>query len=102
MRAFRLERLTGIALAASLLPCLAVSAGGEDVPKGYKQILPRGRIASVDAPSFVPASKAKIPPHAWVLGVVIEGQARAYSLNLLNEHEIVNDRAGGTTFAAVW
>jgi len=34
---------------------------------------------------------------------VVEGQARAYSLNLLNRHEVVNDRAAdGTAFAVVW
>ena len=34
--------------------------------------------------------------------ILIDGQARAYSLNLLNRHEIVNDRIGDKTFAAVW
>lgn len=74
----------------------------EGLPSAFKQIIPRGRIASVDAPRFVPAKKARIPPEAWVLGVVVDGQARAYSLNLLNRHEIVNDRIGDRTFAAVW
>ncbi len=81
---------------------MTVGALSEDLPKGYQQILPRGRIASIDTPHFVPAAKAKIPGDAWVLGVVVDGEARAYSLNLLNEHEIVNDRAGSTSFAAVW
>jgi len=34
--------------------------------------------------------------------VEIDGQARAYSLNLLNRHEVVNDQIGGKSFAAVW
>ena len=34
--------------------------------------------------------------------VVIDGEARAYSLNLLNRHEVVNDRIGEQKFAAVW
>jgi uncharacterized protein DUF3179 len=87
---------------AAMVPSMAGAAAAEDLPKGYRQILPRGRITAIDAPRFVPAAKARIPGHAWVLGVVVEGQARAYSLNLLNRHEIVNDRAGGTSFAAVW
>jgi hypothetical protein len=33
---------------------------------------------------------------------VIEGEAHAYSLNLLNHHEVVNDRFGDTPVAAVW
>jgi hypothetical protein len=39
---------------------------------------------------------------AWILGVEIDGEARAYSLNLLNSHEVVNDRIGERSFAAVW
>lgn len=71
-------------------------------PKGYEQILPRGRIVAITNPTFVSAGEAEIQPETWVLGVVINGQARAYSLNLLNFHEVVNDRIGETSFAAVW
>ena len=73
-----------------------------DLPAEFKQIIPRGRIASVDAPAFVSAAEAEIPGDAWVLGVVIDGQAKAYDLNLLNRHEIVNDRFGELPVAAVW
>ncbi len=73
-----------------------------DLPPEFQQIIPRGRIASVDAPEFVAAGEAEIPDDAWVLGVEIDGHARAYSLNLLNHHEIVNDRIGEQSFAAVW
>jgi hypothetical protein len=65
-------------------------------------VIPRARITAVDAPRFVPADEAEIPDDAWVFGVVVEGQARAYSLNLLNHHETVNDRVGDTPFAVVW
>jgi len=85
-----------------MLLTLAVSAGAQKKPKGYRQILPRGRLASVDQPTYVPASEAKLSETSWVLGVVIDGKARAYSLNLLNSHEVVNDAIGDTRFAAVW
>ncbi len=75
---------------------------GVQEPEGFKRVIPRGQIAAISEPTYVPASEAKLPPRAWVLGVVIDGQARAYSLNLLNSHEIVNDRIGETNFAAVW
>jgi len=71
-------------------------------PPGVEQILPRGGIPAVLAPRFVSAAAADIPDDAWVLGVLVEGVAKAYSLNLLNRHEVVNDRSGGTAFAAVW
>lgn len=72
------------------------------LPPEFKQLLPRGRIAGIRAPSFVKADQARIDPNTWVMGVVVEGKARAYSLNLLNRHEVVNDTAGKTHFAAVW
>ena len=76
--------------------------GSTKKPDGFKQLLPRGKIASIDKPEFVSASEAKIPADAYVLGVVVEDQPIAYSLNLLNSHEIVNDSVGETKFAAVW
>lgn len=84
-----------------LIPAVAYSQSNE-LPKEFKQILPRGRIAAITNPQFVPAEKANIADNSWVFGVVIDGQARAYSLNLLNSHEVVNDQIGETAFAAVW
>jgi hypothetical protein len=99
----RIPRLVAfsVALGAGVVPG-AVAAGDDGLPSDFKQIIPRGQIASVDTPRFVPASEARLPPEAWVLGLSIDGQARAYSLNLLNRHEIVNDAIGEKSFAAVW
>lgn len=73
-----------------------------DLPGDFKQILPRGAIAAINNPEFVSADEAEISDEAWVLGVLIAGQARAYSLNILNHHEVVNDQVGEKAFAAVW
>ena len=81
---------------------LAGSGMAEELPQGVEQILERGKIAAVFNPQFVVAEDAEIADDAWVLGVAIDGQARAYSLNLLNRHEVVNDRIGDKSFAAVW
>jgi carotenoid cleavage dioxygenase-like enzyme len=90
-------------LLAPLLACgLAAEPQDRDLPPEFQQILPRGRIASIDNPGFVPADEAKISDDAWIFGVVIDGEARAYSLTLLNSHEVVNDRIGDLHFAAVW
>ena len=94
-----------------VLPAIAAAAGltalawretAEEPPPGVQQLLPRGRIAAVFEPVFVPAAEADIPSDAWILGVEIEGETRAYSLSLLNTHEVVNDRIAGSAFAAVW
>ena len=74
----------------------------ESVPDGVEQILPRGEIPAVFDPEFVPAADAEIPDDAWVFGVAVDSVAKAYSLNLLNQHEVVNDRFGAHALAAVW
>ena len=95
-------------ISASLLATLGLLPGPtsaqspEELPAGVEQIIPRGAIPAVFEPHFVPAHQAEIPDGAWVLGVVVDGEARAYSLNLLNRHEIVNDRLGERPIAAVW
>ena len=91
-----------LCLALLTLGKLPATAAESGTPPGVVQILPRGGIPAVVEPRFVPASEAGIPDDAWVLGVVVEGVAKAYSLNLLNRHEVVNDRSGSTDFAAVW
>ena len=91
--------LCGAMVSGFALPSAAIA---QDKPEGFEQILQRGRIASVDAPVYVTADEADIPDDAWILGAVIEGQALAFSVNLLNSHEVVNDKIGDTAFAAVW
>lgn len=71
-------------------------------PEGVTQLLPRGRIAAVVDPLFVSAEEAGLPDDQWVLGVALDGEARAYDLNLLNSHEVVNDLIGARPLAAVW
>ena len=101
------RRDLSILLLASLLytaPAAAeeLSAPGDEPPEGVVQILPRGRIAAIFDPVFVAADEAEIAADAWVLGVELGGEARAYSLNLLNQHEVVNDTIGRRPVAAVW
>ena len=92
----------------TVLPLLSICIGlgglalAEELPEGVEQILERGKIAAIFNPEFVSAGEAAIADDAWMLGVEIDGQARAYSLNLLNRHEVVNDRIGENSFAAVW
>ena len=99
--------MLGVGLAGLLhgLPAAQESAGdasNPDLPPEFEQIIPRGRIASVDEPTFVSADEAELSDDAWILGIATGGQAKAYSLNLLNHHEIVNDRFGEVPLAAVW
>ena len=81
-------------------PEVVATIGGEDV---YK-LLPVGAIPAIDDPEFVSGSDADSQMRAEepVLGVVIGGEARAYSLWQLDAHEIVNDEFAGSTIAATW
>jgi hypothetical protein len=72
------------------------------------EVPPPSRAAASEAPpsaifdpELVPASQADLPSDEWILGVEIGGDARAYDLNLLNEHAVVNDTVGGVPIAAV-
>jgi hypothetical protein len=81
-------------------PEVVATWGGDDV----YQVLPLGAIPAIDDPEFVTgtAADAQMKAEEPVLGVVIGGTARAYSLWQLDSHELVNDSIGGTAIAATW
>jgi len=57
---------------------------------------PKDGIPSIDDPRFVPVSEeTKIEPLEPVIGLVVNGEAKAYPLRILMWHEIVNDEIGG-------
>jgi hypothetical protein len=60
-------------------------------------------IPAIDDPLFVPAAEADfMRDDETVIGVVHDGQAKAYSLWHLDRHEIVNDRLGRDPVAVTW
>ncbi len=59
-------------------------------------------IPAITKPQFVPAAIADLDPNAPVIGVTINDESHAYSLYLLNGHEIVNDVIGGEKIATTW
>lgn len=61
-------------------------------------------IPALTEPRFVPASEASrwLKPKEPVIVVVLEGQARAYPLQILIWHEIVNDRIGSLPIAVTF
>lgn len=90
--------LVAVAASAAQLPEVA-SIEGDPVAT----VLPPDAIPAIDEPDLVPAKRARFMQDAEpVLGVIHEGQARAYSLWHLDRHEIVNDRLGDTPIAATW
>ncbi|WP_339715587.1 DUF3179 domain-containing protein [uncultured Sneathiella sp.] len=60
-------------------------------------------IPSIDNPKFIPAAEADhLNPTEPVIGVAINGEARAYPLQVLMWHEIVNDELGGVPIAVTF
>ena len=65
-------------------------------------VLPRDAIPAIKNPEYVPAEEAGLDDNEPVVGITINGESRAYSVYLLNHHEIVNDKIGDTAFAVTW
>lgn len=67
-------------------------------------LLPRDAIPAIDNPKFYSVEEAnqEYADSEQVIGVVFEGEARAYSTGLLSRHEIVNDNVGGRKIAVTW
>ncbi|MCP4254867.1 MAG: DUF3179 domain-containing protein [Candidatus Scalindua sp.] len=93
-----------------LVLCASVSSAilcwaGTDVLQEKDEIqyaLPRDAIPAIKNPEFVPAEESGLDDNEPVVGVTINGESRAYSVYLLNHHEIVNDRIGDTAFVVAW
>lgn len=86
-------RKNGFDLDGSLVPAGQILRGGP----------PRDGIPSLDNPSFVsPRQASFLEATDRILGVVIDGTARAYPIRILNYHEIVNDRIGSKRFVVTY
>ena len=105
-----LGKLLAIVVIAAML--LLLQASGE-APQGrgptnrdrsdFTMLSEEGFPLNVD-PEIVAASEAEIGDDDIVMGVVINGQARAYPVNYMNgpNNEVVNDELGGELIAPSW
>ena len=67
-------------------------------------VLGKDGIPSIYNPCFVGPVDAdwRMESFERVLGVSINGDHRAYPLNMLSRHEIVNDTVGGKPVVVTW
>ena len=81
---------------------LGTEGGGLDLQ--IITILGKDGIPSIDNPRFLTGEEAdnQMLETERVIGVSINGDHRAYSLNMLSRHEIVNDTVGGVPVAVTW
>lgn len=83
----------GFDLTNSLIPSKDILQGGP----------PRDGIPSIEKPKFVAASAADfMRPTDRVIGITINGESRAYPINILNWHEIVNDQIQGVPVSVTY
>ena len=67
-------------------------------------VLPRDAIPAISDPKFVPASTATtwMQRGEQIIGLEVGGEVKAYPINMLSRHEIVNDVVGGIPLAITW
>lgn len=75
----------GYDLKNSLIPIADIKAGGP----------PKDGIPSIDEPQFLKADSGILREDDRILGVNENGVAKAYPINIMNYHEIVNDDFNG-------
>jgi hypothetical protein len=68
----------------------------------WSQLLARDAIAPIYEPQFAPAGQAPYEADELVIGVEINGEAKAYAIGLLNSREMVNDIVGGVPVLVTW
>lgn len=75
---------------------------GAPMPDGYLQIVGRDLIRPVYDPKFVTGDEIGWPDDADVIGVEMDGDARAYPVGFLSGREIVNDEIAGDPILVTW
>jgi hypothetical protein len=64
---------------------------------------PKDGIPAILDPKFIPGRQSDfMRPDEKVLGVVVDGIAKAYPTRILSWHELVNDKFGDTAVLVSW
>ena len=78
------------------------TAGGEQLPSGYRTLLERDQIAPVYNPVFTAAASVDWPQDSLVIGVAAGEDAKAYPVTHLNSREMVIDSLAGIPILVTW
>ena len=73
-----------------------------DIEFRWSQLLSRDAIFPIYEPEFSAATDAPYADDELVIGVEINGEAKAYAIGPLNGREMVNDTVGGTPVLVTW
>jgi len=75
---------------------------GEQLPAGYRPVIARDGIRPVYRPLFVRAEDSAWPDDELIIGVEIDGDARAYPVGFLTRREILLDMHRGIPTFVTW
>ncbi len=75
---------------------------GSEPYHGLIQYRAKDAKQAILSPVLLDPSEAIVAAGTKVIGVFINGEARAYPLYVLNNHQVVNDVVGGTPITASW
>jgi hypothetical protein len=75
-----------------------------DDPNTYRfpQMLPMDGIRPVYNPEFEPGNQVDLEEDELILGVAIDGHAKAYPITVLRSREMVNDELAGIPLLVTW
>ena len=97
------ERDRSLAIARAAIPgTYDPVAAGEATPDGFRQSLERDDILPIYDPRFVGAGAVDWDGDSLVIGVDLEGEARAYPVGFLTRREMVIDNHRGIPTLVTW
>ena len=108
---FNLGPRLGLRLSSSEIVTVSRTIGdgmGEDVVVDQELVMVTllgfDGISAILSPAFATADEAEawMSPDEPLLGLSFNGESRAYPINMLSRHEIVNDVVGGVPVAVTW
>jgi hypothetical protein len=65
-------------------------------------LLPYDGIRPIYEPEFAPANEAPLEDDELVIGISLNGEAKAYPITVLRSREMVNDELGGNPILVTW
>lgn len=85
------------------LPGFTAFASAQGPTYAPRVVIERAFPAITD-PKLIPADQSTLGDNELVIGVEVDGEARAYPINQLTgpRREIINDTLAGTAIAATW
>ena len=68
----------------------------------FPQLLPLDGILPIYEPEFASAAESRLLDEELVMGVTLNGEAKAYPISVLRSREMVNDDLGGIPILVTW